>query len=392
MEFDDINLEKLCDEKTFEICAIKITINAIKLILFCIYRAPSGKVNQFFRLLEKTMNSLYQATVTFVVRGDLNINLLNDNMNKQKLVSIMETFNLTQVVNFPTRICNNKETIIDSLFIDRMKFKNILVFPFVNGLSDHDAQIVSLDNIKTLALHSVSKKKFRIINDFTLMNFLSSLKKESWLTVYEAKNVNGMFNNFHFTFQRIFESSFPIVYKGYKSHDNGWITTGIRISCKRKQSLYIICRTSGNRLAQEYYKKYCKVLKKVIVKAKKNYYNRQIESSSNKLKTIWKIIKESTRNVQPINAIREIHTGCRQITDKQEIANHFNKIFVNVASYAHNHIDMCKVCQLLKAKDTNKSIDMKVIPVTEAEVINVIGSIQCKSSTGFDEISSKILQ
>jgi hypothetical protein len=63
-----------------------------------------------------------------------------------------------------------------------------------------------------------------------------------------------------------------------------------------------------------------------------------------------------------------------------------------VESNAHNHIDMCKVWQLLNAKDTNKSTDMKVIPVTEAEVINVIGSINCKSSTRFDEISSKILK
>jgi hypothetical protein len=30
MEFDDINLEKLCDEKTSEICAIKITVKCHK--------------------------------------------------------------------------------------------------------------------------------------------------------------------------------------------------------------------------------------------------------------------------------------------------------------------------------------------------------------------------
>jgi hypothetical protein len=59
MEFDDINLEKLCDEKTFEICAIKITVNAIKLILFCIYRAPSGNVNKFFSLWRSKYKSSY---------------------------------------------------------------------------------------------------------------------------------------------------------------------------------------------------------------------------------------------------------------------------------------------------------------------------------------------
>jgi hypothetical protein len=73
--------------------------------------------------------------------------------------------------------------------------------------------------------------------------------------------------------------------------------TGIRASCKRKQSLYIICRTSENDLVKEYYKKYRKILKKLIIEAKKSFYNKQIESSSNKVKTTWKITKESSGKV-----------------------------------------------------------------------------------------------
>jgi hypothetical protein len=67
------------------------------------------------------------------------------------------------------------------------------------------------------------------------MNFQSSLKEELWVTVYEAENVNCMFNNFHWTLLRNFDNSFPIVYKGYKSDNNGWITIGIRNSCKRNK-------------------------------------------------------------------------------------------------------------------------------------------------------------
>jgi hypothetical protein len=63
-----------------------------------------------------------------------------------------------------------------------------------------------------------------------------------------------------------------------------------------------------------------------------------------------------------------------------------------VASDAHKYIDMYKVLQLLKVRDANKLKNMKVVPVTEAEVINVIGSMKGKISTGFDGISSKILK
>ena len=54
---------------------------------------------------------------------------------KQNLESIMKAFNLTQVVTFPTRICNNKKgTLMDSVFLDNAKFQNLSVHPFDSGL------------------------------------------------------------------------------------------------------------------------------------------------------------------------------------------------------------------------------------------------------------------
>jgi len=56
----------------------------------------------------------------------------------------MKSFNLTQVVTFPTRICSNKGTLIDSIFLGIAKFQNLSVHPFDSGLSDHAAQILTL--------------------------------------------------------------------------------------------------------------------------------------------------------------------------------------------------------------------------------------------------------
>ena len=56
----------------------------------------------------------------------------------------MNTFNLTQVINFPTRINANNGILIDPIFVDTSIFTNIHVEPFINGLSDHDTQIIYL--------------------------------------------------------------------------------------------------------------------------------------------------------------------------------------------------------------------------------------------------------
>jgi len=51
---------------------------------------------------------------------------------------------------------------------------------------------------------------------------------------------------------------------------NQWITEGIKISCKKKEGIFFLCRRSNDLNLKIYYKGYCAVLSKVILTAK-NY-------------------------------------------------------------------------------------------------------------------------
>jgi hypothetical protein len=86
-----------------------------------VYRSPSENPNYFLKLLEKTLELLYEPNISFLLCGDLNINFLMETTVKQKLESIMRTFNLTQVLTFPTTVCNNKGTLLDCIFLDNAK-------------------------------------------------------------------------------------------------------------------------------------------------------------------------------------------------------------------------------------------------------------------------------
>jgi exonuclease III len=181
MIYQPIYLNKLCKEKIFEISAVKLNIGSIKVILCCVYRSPSKNPNYFVKQLEKTLNLLYQPNISFVICGDLNINFLIESTVKQNLVTLMKTFNLTQVVTFPTRICNDKRTLIDSIFLDNAKYNNISVYPFENGLSDHVAQILTLRNIKVPLQKYTYTRKTRLMDDKSIANFQSYLREEAWI-------------------------------------------------------------------------------------------------------------------------------------------------------------------------------------------------------------------
>jgi hypothetical protein len=177
--------------------------------IIAIYRAPSGNLDTFITNLDAILKKLFTVTVNLIICGDININYLVDSDRKRQLQALLKTYNLTSVVNFPTRIQHNSAISIDNIFTDITKFGNYSISPIINGLSDHDAQTITLHSLSP----SLPTKKvvlIRKINEYTINDFLLKLSFETWDTVFSIDNVNEMFNSFLDSYLNIFYSSFPL--------------------------------------------------------------------------------------------------------------------------------------------------------------------------------------
>jgi hypothetical protein len=130
---------------------------------------------------------------------------------------MMNKYNLIQIVNFPTRRSNDKETQIDNMFLDSMRLNCYSVYPMENGLSDHNTQILILNKLQIPLRIINPKRKIRLINPETIAKFQMLLNEEAWDSVYNTDNIYSLFNCFHCTFLNIFENSFPITYRSYKN-------------------------------------------------------------------------------------------------------------------------------------------------------------------------------
>jgi hypothetical protein len=122
----------------------------------------------------------------------------------------------------------------------------IIIIIIINGLSDHDAQNITLHSLKLRP----STKKFlliRNINKQTINDFLLKLSFVTCDTVFSTENVNEMYNSFLDSYLKIVYSSFSLKKVSIgKNHSNNWITSGILTSCKHKRELFIACRVSNN--------------------------------------------------------------------------------------------------------------------------------------------------
>jgi exonuclease III len=162
-----INLDKYCIDKDIEACAIQLNIYSKKFYILTIYRSPSGNIATFMTYLELILKLLYNPKIDLIVCGDININYLENSNKVKQLNALIQTYNLIHTVSFPTRISKSSSTAID-IFLDTSKYEKYLISPIYNGLSDHDAQLLTI----VLSLHSDKNTSLYILGKLIILQLL----------------------------------------------------------------------------------------------------------------------------------------------------------------------------------------------------------------------------
>lgn len=108
--------------------------------------------------------------------ADININFLQNSKEHNKLTSVLRSHNMNQLVNFPTRVCQNSETAIDNILISSNLCNSVMVTGVVTCLSDPDGQFIELRYPSSLFHTNIYKllfKKVGVFNKSMLPTFQS---------------------------------------------------------------------------------------------------------------------------------------------------------------------------------------------------------------------------
>jgi hypothetical protein len=340
------------------------------------------------------LNTWYSNKTVFVICGDINTNYLENCKKRQQLDALLQTYNIVGTVSFPTRKTNASSTAIDNIFIT--KTKNYTIYPHINGLSDHETQVILIENTVLTKPRKNSTTK-RDINEQSILEFQLLLSYENWEDIFMEDDANTSFNKFLNTYLRIFYSSFIKKPKNSNMVNKPWLTKGIKTSCNRKRELYLKAGDSNEMERKLYYRHYCKIVHKVIKEAKKLYYKEIITKSKNKIKTTWNIIHKEISNPTNENNIKSLRINNHTVYNQTSIANEFNSYFLNVAGSTStkgtNEIEEdASPLQYLFAYFNQLSKNMSWTCTSSKEINKIIDSLKSKNSSGYDEITSKILK
>ena len=205
-------------------------------------------------------------------------------------------------------------------------------------------------------------------------------------------------------FLNAYNDSFPletVKYNKYKHRLNKWITKGILISIKSKDTKYTKLVKEKNKCKQtillEQFRNYRNILNKSIRLAKTKYWEIKFEESKGNMKETWTQIKHlinKNNNKCDFPKIINSKDG-HELNCEESIANSFNAYFSNVGSNLADNMPAISgnALQYLNESKVKPPVGSLLLhPTTTDEILKTVKALKNKSSCGTDHISPKLIK
>lgn len=373
--YDFTNIERfdnLCCDKDFEISVVYCA--CLKLYIVCIYRSPISNHNIFLVNLEAVLSNL-SPHVSVILTGDFNINYNDENSNLvNNLKFLLESFGLAMHVNNFTRIVKQSGSILD--YVCSNICSNKIVCSVISaGLSDHEAVLCSysVDNCKSKKKQT---KRGRIYSKRNFARFKRNCSNHDWAAI--SRDSNSL-NLFYSNMVDIFKRSFPIVNIKPKNK-KPWFTKGLKVSSKNMRCLHTMRKYFyDNLFFVTYFNAYRKVYRNTITLAKDKFYGERIEAAPSRQREIWKIVNEFRGN-------SSVHSNFSSLN-----ADDINSFYCSIAQKLYDKIESAINDPYFNLRHINVPETFYFWPVDRVELKMVLNDFKNKTSSGYDEISVKLM-
>ena len=275
-----------------------------------LYRPETGV--EYFDFLTEMMDVVSNENKEIFLFGDLNCDFLKKNHVTNHMSFFMNLFNLTQLVDKPTRITPTSRTLLDVILTTNA---NICSDTRVVHKSFSDHSLVKTTIMSKCKVNSKCNsnnhvtKKFRCFKNFKVDDLVKDLNDCNW-AVDDTQFINLAWTSFVNKFTLICDKHAPIKTIRFKDNMCPWLENRDDIFNKMHDRDYHHNKAIKGNAGNEHWNKYKKLRNQVNVlmkQAKKDYFTNEINESAGDSKKMWSTLKKLLPNKKVVFLISFPH-------------------------------------------------------------------------------------
>lgn len=325
-----------------------------------------------------------------IVFGDLNFDLLNPDSSVEDYKNTLQENGFTIVNKIDAKYCTRQtvrtKTLLDhvSTTLTENQFHLAVI---ESSMSDHKQIYFELKKFKP-------EPKKRI--NYEAIDY-EKLYKISQTT--STDNNNDDYTKFEEKLLQTVELCRVKKTKIMNPPKQDWINKNILDKINRKNILWHRHKYNPEDKDKEMdFVKEKKLVSAAIKEMKNNYYHRKFSDCKNKPKKMWSLINSITQNkIKDIAIPVKLHKADLILTNGMDICEFFNEFFSTVGSNlaqaipAKYHNDKIYTTAKVDCQQTNYGLTTLKSATTE-EIIKIINNLDPNTSSGIDNINTKIIK
>ena len=389
-----------CNDE-IECVSVEMNIADEKILVLGMYKNPRTDPVIFKRFFEETCEKVCETTQNVVIIGDLNFNMLHENM----LSSIMPTYSLTNIIHDVTCFKSSQPSLIDVMLVTKRR-KFIKSFSENVGISDFHNLIGGF-----LRLHRpVPKTKRVTIRQLSKIDYdkvLSDVSEEDLIQMMtSATNPNNAYEALEHYLKKILDDHAPQKVKIIKKGDFHCMSKELKKALLYRNQL----RNKYYKFRTSHYLTLYRVQRNKVTSIKRKEIQKYFEDkckNGTRNKDFWKAVKPLFSKSRTKSDSIPLYENGEIITDDQHVCNVFNNFFRDIGSEIGqlednprplndiiNNYKEHESIKMIKENIKGNSADQKFIFrfVSDFDVRKAIKSLSTKKAAGYDEIPALFIK
>lgn len=373
---DSLDVKVIPTSDAIEQLWIKVKLNQKQYVFGVVYRPHDVSFNTFLNEVDHTFASVIGDCDELICTGDFNVDMSElEDMKTIQLRSLIESYNLKQIIDEPTRITDTTATLLDLIIMsDSLVVCDGGASDF--NLTDHQLVYCTLELKKDIK--KCQLKTYRSFKYFDLDNFTIELMSLPFYEMFDMNDVNVKIEFLTRLLNKLFDKHAPVTVSRFTKPYAPWLTDNIRLMMTLRDDALKKFKKSRKMSHWDYYKQLRNYTTQAVRNEKKAFFEHELQNLDSK--SLWKKLDKYN-----------IHSKSKtEIPLALKDPNKFNDFFINTIPKITS-VNNETVNSYNNSKLVNENCIFNFIEVDQKTILKIVNSIK-STAIGADGLNINMIK